>query len=275
MSVRATAGEAYPGVKQCLALFHPVVGIIRGRMDAVTVTSDNGPDLRNLLACEPLREALGRIVVVNNLSSDGSAAIAREGGAVLVERESRGGYGACVNTGVPHTGGEAFVVMNPDILLDDAGAVERLSRHLEDPRVAIVVPALRLPDGRLQDSVRHVPTPFDLLTRRLRGTESGVIREGGEVPWAVAAFYLVRRSAFEAMGGFDERYFLYFEDVDLCERLRRAGWKIRFDPDVVVRHEFAAASRRGLLAPATRHHMRSAAKFFLRFPRYLVSRRTP
>lgn len=244
-------------------------------MDAVTVSSNNARDVRDLLACEPLREALDRIVVVDNLSSDDSAGVAREGGAVLVERETRGGYAACVNTGVPQTRGDAFVVMNPDVLMDDAGSIARLERHLDDPRVAVVVPALRLPDGRLQDSVRHVPTPAGLVRRRLWDAESGAIRAGGDVPWAVAAFYVVRRSAWEELGGFDESYFLYFEDVDLCERLRRAGWKIRFDPAVVVRHEFAAASRRAFFAPATRHHMRSAARFFMRFPRYLVSRRTP
>ena len=243
-------------------------------MDAVTVTTTDADDLGRLLACQPLRAAFDQIVVVDNVSADGSREIAEAAGATVVSRSERGGYGACVNTGVPHTRGDFFAVLNPDVMLDEQNTVERLARHFDEPGVALVAPALRLPDGRLQDSVREVPTPLDLMLRRFRDPERGVIRDGGDVPWAVGAFYLVRRAAWDEVGGFDEAYFLYFDDVDLCERLRRRAWKVRFDPEVVVRHEFGAASRRPLLTWATRHHIRSATRFFLRNPRYLVTRRT-
>ncbi|HEY1457577.1 MAG TPA: hypothetical protein VGF15_03565, partial [Solirubrobacteraceae bacterium] len=75
---------------------------------------------------------------------------------------------------------------------------------------------------------------------------------------------------WDVVGGFDERYFLYFDDVDLCTRVRRAGWRVRFDPTVVAEHAWQGASRRSITAPATRHHIRSAARYFARNPRSLI-----
>jgi GT2 family glycosyltransferase len=85
----------------------------------------------------------------------------------------------------------------------------------------------------------------------------------------------VRRDAWDAVGGFDEGYFLYFDDVDLCWRLRQAGWSIVLDSDVRVQHRFDRASRKSLLGFATRHHIRSASRFYARNPRFVISRRLP
>src|SRR6202035_914154 len=205
-------------------------------MDAVTVTNNDGQDLERLLRCRPLREAFDRLIVVDNVSTDGSAELAREAGAVLVSRRERGGYGSCVNLGAHEVRGEAFAVLNPDITFSSSDVVARLERHLEDPSVGLVAPALLLPDGRLQDSARQIPTPLDLLLRRRLDRERGVVRESGDVPWVVGACFVVRRDAWEAIGGFDERYFLYFEDVDLCWRLWRAGYKKRLDAEGQAHH---------------------------------------
>jgi GT2 family glycosyltransferase len=242
-------------------------------MDAVTVTTTDAADIERLLACRPLREDFDRVIVVDNASEDGSREIAERGGAAVVRRQQRGGYGACINAGAREARGEFLAVVNPDILFHQGRVVDRLMGHFDDPRVAIVAPALELPDGRLQDSAREFPTPLDLVLRRFSDPERGAVREAGDVHWTVGAFWLVRRSAWDAVGGFDEAYFLYFDDVDLCSRLRRAGWKVRFDPSIRVLHNFGAASRLGLLAWATRHHIRSATRFFVRNPRHVLTRR--
>lgn len=233
------------------------------------------PDLARLLSCEPLGDAFDQLIVVDNSSTDASADIARRAGAQVVSLRRRSGYGACVNAGARHTTGSRFAVLNPDITFDDADVFERLERHLDDPTVGLVAPALVLPDGRIQDSARQIPTPLDLVLRRRLNPERGAIRISGEVPWVVGACFIVRREAWEAVGGFDERYFLYFEDVDLCWRMRRAGWSTVLDCKVRVRHRYERASRKSLLGFATRQHIQSASRFYLKNPRFVISRRLP
>lgn len=95
------------------------------------------------------------------------------------------------------------------------------------------------------------------------------------MPWVVGAFFLVRRAAWDAIGGLDENYALYFEDVDLCWRLRQAGWRTRLDRDVHVEHKHGAASRKSLLGRAARLHVASAARFYRTNPRFILSARMP
>jgi GT2 family glycosyltransferase len=91
-----------------------------------------------------------------------------------------------------------------------------------------------------------------------------------EVDWLIGAAMIIRREAFDAVRGWDSRFFLYLEDVDFCLRLRRAGWSTVYAPDIALRHAHqraSDASKGGLLAsPARRHHVRSTLRFFLRNP---------
>jgi N-acetylglucosaminyl-diphospho-decaprenol L-rhamnosyltransferase len=239
-------------------------------MDAVVVTMNSGRRLEQLLACAELRAQFDRVIVVDNASSDDSAAVTIRGGGIRIAVERRAGYGACVNLGTLHTAGDCFAVLNPDILFTEPETVARLERHLDRPGVGLVAPSLTLPDGSIQDSARYIPTPYELLLRRWVQPKRGAIFESGVVPWVVGACFVVRREAWEAVGGFDERYPLYFEDVDLCWRLRKAGWRTYFDAYVKVRHEHGAASRASMLGAATRKHMISAARFYRSAPRFVL-----
>jgi GT2 family glycosyltransferase len=241
-------------------------------LDAVTVTYNSGRTLRNLLSCAPLREAFEQIIVVDAGSTDGSLAMAAELGAITLRPPSPSGYGACVNAGVPLTRGDVFAILNPDILLADASVPALLARALVDERVAVVAPSLKLPDGSVQDSARAFPTPIDLLARRRSARRYGAIRRSGRVPWVVGAFMVVRREAFDLVGGFDESYFLYFEDTDLCWRLKQAGFDTVIDRTVEAHHDHQAASRSPLWHRTTRAHMKSALRFYRRNPRFLLSR---
>jgi N-acetylglucosaminyl-diphospho-decaprenol L-rhamnosyltransferase len=241
-------------------------------MDAVTVTTNDLRHLEGFLGDELLMGSFDRVIVVDNASDDGSGDLARDAGCVVV-RKPRGGYGEAVNAGARHVEGDFFAVLNPDIRFLAGDTVPRLAHHFMHAQVGLVAPALQLLDGRLQDSARRTPTPLNLLLRRWIGDERGWVRRGGDVEWTVGAFWLARRAAWERIGGFDERYFLYFDDVDLCHRLRTAGWTARFDPTVRAVHAFQAASRRPLTAWATRHHVRSAQRFFTEHPRYLLDPR--
>ncbi len=242
-------------------------------MDAITVSHNNRDDLLGLLANEPLMGSFDRIVLVDDGSSDDSAELGRAAGLHVIRRDRPGGYGAAVNAGAREVAGDFFAVLNPDIRFIAPETVPHLRHHFMHEQVGIAAPALRLPDGRLQDSARRVPTPMNLLFRRWIGEERGWVRRGGDVEWTVGACWVVRRAAWEAVGGFDERYFLYFEDVDLCHRMRGAGWQIRFDPTVEVEHAFQAASRRSFRSRAVRLHVRSAVRFFAANPRFLLDPR--
>ena len=241
-------------------------------MDAVTVTTNDREHLEGFLGDAQLMDSFDRVIVVDNASDDGSGELARDAGCVVV-RKQRGGYGEAVNAGARHARGDFFAVLNPDIRFLETDTVARLSHHFMHAQVGIVAPALQLLDGRLQDSARRTPTPLNLLFRRWIGDERGWVRRGGDVEWTVGAFWLARRKAWDLIGGFDERYFLYFDDVDLCHRMRTAGFAVRFEPTVRAIHAFQAASRRPLSAWATRHHMRSAQRFFTEHPRYLLDPR--
>jgi N-acetylglucosaminyl-diphospho-decaprenol L-rhamnosyltransferase len=238
-------------------------------MDAVTVSTNDERHLEGFFTNDAILRSFDRVIVVDNESEDRTYAIAAGAGATVVRRK-RGGYGAAINTGAELTYGSHFAVLNPDIRFFRDDVVTRLMRHFDDPSVGIAAPALELLDGRLQDSARRTPTPMNLVLRRRVVREAGAVREAGDVDWVVGACFIVRRDVWESVGGFDESYFLYFDDVDLCTRVRQLGWSIRFDPAVVVQHAFQAASRKSLTAPATRHHMRSALRFFRRNPRYLL-----
>ena len=244
-------------------------------MDAVVVSFNSEDDLSGLFGCGPLVDAFDRIIVVDNASGDRSRDVAHRAGADVVAGATNEGFGAAANAGAARTSGPAFFLLNPDIRFDSSTVPERLVDNFTDSSVAIAAPRLVLPDGTFQGSARAIPTPWAIVRRRWADSSFGAIQcdERCDVPWVVGACMLVRRSTFDAVGGFDPSYFMYFEDVDLCVRLGRRGWRVRFDPAVEVAHHHAAASRAGVHSPATRAHMRSAARFFRRHPRLMTAHR--
>lgn len=138
-----------------------------------------------------------------------------------------------------------FAVVNPDIRLC-ANPFDPLLRRLERPDMGVTYPVQMTPDGRRQDHERLLPTPMCLLRRYLPGAPRREVRTGQRPDWVNAAFLLLRREAYASVGGFDERYHMYGEDVDLCLRLQLAGWDLdRVDQAVVV-HEAQRASHRKL-----------------------------
>jgi len=244
-------------------------------MDAVVVTFNSAEEIARLLAREPLREAFDRVIVVDNGSSDGTPDVAQDHGAVVLDRGHNGGFAVGANAGARATRGERFAVLNPDIGSITRDVVRRLERHLDHPAVGVVAPALQLPSGELQDSAREVPSPLDLARRRFWKQVPDEVRSDRPVivDWVVAACLAIRRDAFEAVGGFDERYFLYFEDVDFGVRMRHRGYAVVYDPTIRVRHDHAAASNGPLASWATRQHIRSAYAFYSRHRGYLWPRR--
>lgn len=149
------------------------------------------------------------------------------------------GFGANHNAAFAKATGEWFAVVNPDVRLprDPFPALARAGTA----GVGLVAPQVLEADGRLADAARPLPTPLALLRRHLGGREG---RPDEPPAWYAGMFVAVRRQAWTEVGGFDERFHLYCEDVDLCARLRLAGWQLRQAGDARVVHDARRASRR-------------------------------
>ncbi len=194
--------------------------------------------------------------VVDNGSADGSAEAVREQApwAHLVQTGANLGFGAAVNLVARRSASPWLACANADVALEP-GALEALLRSGESPRVGCVAPRLLLEDGSTQHSVYPLPTvPFTLtfnlgLHRVIPRLGNRLCLEGywssdrpRAVPWAIGAFLLLRRRAFELVGGFDERQWMYAEDLDLGWRLHDGGWITRYEPDARVRHAAGAST---------------------------------
>jgi len=179
------------------------------------------------------------------------------------------GFGANHNAAFLHARGRWFCVVNPDIRINENPFPALLST-LEQRRVGVVAPAIFSPGGRIEDSARRFPTWRILLAKALtrRHTIDYTIDAAPLSPdWVAGMFMLFRHQTFAETGGFDERYFLYYEDVDLCRRLRRAGYDVMLVPEGKVVHDAQRASHRNLRY--LRWHLCSLARYLL-----LPARRT-
>ncbi|MGE3705513.1 MAG: glycosyltransferase family 2 protein [Vicinamibacterales bacterium] len=218
----------------------------------VIVNYNGGTHLQRCLASVAAHAPASSIIVVDNASTDGSGAIAaRAPGVRLIGNSRNVGFAAAVNQGVAAAPpGGSVLLLNPDCEITSR-AIEVLAGELDaQPACAIAAPTVLDEDGSVQGSVRGDPTMLTglfgrttLLTRLFpkaalaaRNVQRYTSEESRSVDWVSGACMLVRRAAFEAVGGFDERYFLYWEDADLCRRLRAAGHTIRFVPRATVVH---------------------------------------
>ena len=227
---------------------------------AVAVVSWNTRDelgrcLRSLEA--DARTGLASVHVVDNGSTDGSPELVREEfpWAELIEPGENLGYGAAVNLVAAQTATPWVAASNADVELSP-GALRLMLGAGAAEHVGTVAPRLILPDGTTQHSVYHFAT-FPLMLAFNAGLHRVVPRLGDRllvegrwdpsrrrtVPWAVGAFLLLRREAFDAVGGFDSAQWMYAEDVDLAWRLGRAGWVTLYEPGARVRHASGAAAR--------------------------------
>ncbi len=174
------------------------------------------------------------------------------------------GFGANHNAAFSRCRTPFFCVANPDIRLP-SDPFPSLLPALADSGVAVAGPLVRSPDGRIEDSARQFPTVTSLLRKFLVDrrepdypTDRGPLR----VDWLAGMFMLFRGDAYRSIGGFDEAYFLYYEDVDLCHRLAATGKAAVYEPRTEIIHDARRASRRepGLAL----HHLRSSLRFLWR-----------
>ncbi len=237
------------------------------RAAGVVVTHDALPWLEKCL------ESIAGIssVVVDNGSSDGTAAFVREcfPNVKLVEFENRG-LAAGWNRGLAEIDAEFILALNADAWLLDGALEELLDVAARHPRAAVIAPRLQNPDGSLQRSVRGFPTVWRLATEyfylRKLAPRSQVLNafygagfahdEERVVEWAMGACLLLRRDALTDVGLFDERFFLFSEEVDWCRRAADRGWSVVFTPAAECVHVGGASHGGRLFHENVKGHLR-------------------
>jgi N-acetylglucosaminyl-diphospho-decaprenol L-rhamnosyltransferase len=215
------------------------------------------------------------VVVVDNAPGAGDAAgLAKKKGAVYLPLAENPGYGGAVNAGVRALPQDVewVLISNPDVVLGN-GSIDTMLAAASDDSIAAVGPAVLNPDGTVYPSARALPSlrtgvghalfanlwqrnPWTLAYRR----ETDPSDETRDAGWLSGSCLLVRRSAFEQVGGFDEGYFMYFEDVDLGYRLGRDGYRNVYEPGARVTHA-GAHSTGGESARMVVAHHDSARRF--------------
>ncbi len=234
-------------------------------LGVVVVTWNSASTLEACLASVP---ACIPLVVVDNASTDESVEVARatRPDAQIVTLERNVGFGAACNLGARQLGEGDVMLLNPDAILD-AGTIAHLASALDqDPTMGIVGPLITDHRGRLELSWGEDPTLLSEWRRQREHRRPPVLATLGpqRVDWVTGACCLIRRVAWEAVSGFDERYFLYFEDLDLCRRVREHGFGIQFDPRAVARH-VRGVSAAVLGANKARRYRASQLQYYRRY----------
>jgi N-acetylglucosaminyl-diphospho-decaprenol L-rhamnosyltransferase len=238
------------------------------RLDIIIVNWNAGPQIaecvKSIAAADTHGLSLDRVVIVDNGSTDGSADLTAPRGLrleVMRNRENRGFAAAC-NQGAARSSADYLLFLNPDTLLA-ADSLAVPITFLEQPdhqRVALAGIQLVDDEGHIARSCARRPTPA-MFAAKMTGIDrlsGGRVRTHIMSDWShdstrvvdhvIGAFYLVRRRVFEALHGFDERFFVYLEDVDLSMRIRDAGWDVVYLAGVRAYHKGGGVSSRAMSA---------------------------
>ena len=240
----------------------------------LSIVSHRQNALVNQLLGDVQRVCAGRVALVLTQNVPDPVPFATENLDCPVEiivNPERRGFGANHNAAFAHCRTPYFCVCNPDVRLP-SDPFPPLLAALADPRVAATSPLVRSPAGGIEDSARRFPTAGSLLKKILiekrepdYPTDQGPL----EVDWVGGMFMLFRTEVYRSIGGFDEAYFLYYEDVDLCHRLHLAGKAVVFEPRAEVVHAARRGSRR--VPRLALHHLGSVLRFLSRRRRSAAS----
>ncbi len=242
------------------------------RWAAVVVNYESGPSLTACVAALLADDSAGgppEVVVVDNGSTDRSVAALHAAfpEVPVIDPDANLGYGRAANLGIAATRAPVVAVINPDAEVAAGTAAAVMARFDADGRLAAVGPQLLNPDGTLYPSARSAPSLGDAVGHALLGsivpdnryTESYRQLDADpelprDVEWISGAAVWLRRDALDRVGGWDERFFLFFEDVDLCRRLGADGWTIAYEPGGHVMHTVGGSRARRPVRSILEHH---------------------
>jgi N-acetylglucosaminyl-diphospho-decaprenol L-rhamnosyltransferase len=242
---------------------------------AVVVNYNAGPALVDCVGSVLAQDPTPDLVVVDNASTDGSLDGLRRAhpGVRVVRSGGNLGYARAANLGIAATDAPVVAVLNPDTVLGSGTGQALTARFAADASLGAAGPRLHNSDGSIYPSARQIPGLLDAVGHGLlffvwpTNPFTGRYRETGadpahprEVDWVSGAAVWLRRAALDAVGGWDERYFMYVEDVDLCWRLRRAGWRVAYEPSGTVEHLLGVSTASRPYRMIAEHH-RSLLRF--------------
>lgn len=208
-------------------------------------------------------EAPYEVIVIDNASVDGSVAMVREKfpHVNLIENTENKGFAVACNQGIRESAGGYVFFLNPDSEITE-GLIEKLTGYLDaHADVGIVAPQVRNADGSIQSSIQRFPTPasqlgvlfkvgrfFPRLLSHYYATDFDYTKDEQDVDQSDGAALLIRKAALGGLGGFDERFFLWFDEVDLCRRVKNAGWRIVYCSRVhIIHHSGKSFAQKGIL----------------------------
>lgn len=217
------------------------------------------------------------IVVVDNDSRDGTGQYLKQLDIKSVLLDKNRGFGAAINLGSKEAVYNYLFILNPDTIVPQ-DSLKRLFRFAESEKeYGLIAPTLEYPDGRPQISARRLPGRLDFLLSRgsplfrfgISGEKKGgyIIPEGDDpikVPAVSATALLIKTELFNDIGGFDERFFMYMEDIDLCRRIRDRGSAIVLIPNIKIKHSWRKSSSKRPFFAAYHHHL-SVLKYFVKY----------
>lgn len=260
-----------------------IITVCRDKLDRACLES-----IARLKAASPLRIAF---VAVDNASTDFRAheyVTSVIPDAIVILREDNHGFGRSSNLGAAAVEADHYFLLNPDTRIDDLGLLEKLIAALrEEPRIGIVAPRIRYMDGRVQETARRFPRFLTPLYQRLpRLFPKSWVRKHKDwfmpdaathdsprpVDWAQGSALLVDGNLWRELGGFDDRFWMYYEDIDLCRRAWDKGRAVYYVPSTELFHAYGKESARmknlwdGLLRnPIARAHVASWLKYTLKW----------
>jgi N-acetylglucosaminyl-diphospho-decaprenol L-rhamnosyltransferase len=242
---------------------------VSDRIDSLSAVVVNYRSAELAVACvASLRaDGVGEIVVVDSASGDGVAERLADAdpACLVVAMASNRGYGAAANAGMAATSGSVVIICNADLVVESGLAAALLGALGRDEGLGAVGPRIDRPDGSRYPSARSFPSLVDaaghgfvgLVTTQNRWSRRYLrsdTDEPGSVDWVSGACLAVRRRAWEAVGGFDEAFFMFMEDVDLCRRLHSAGWGVAYEPGGRVMHLEGASRAAAPYRMIVAHH---------------------
>jgi N-acetylglucosaminyl-diphospho-decaprenol L-rhamnosyltransferase len=231
------------------------------------------------------------LVVADNASTDGTMELLHEAARdhqhlIVGELGRNAGYSAAVNAAFRQVPDRDVLLINPDVELSAGEPIRALAEVLErNPAIAVAAPRLIGGDGEVQPNARLYPSLIAMIGSTGVGRVLPFLGRRYEhflspsqsdqpvtVDWAIGAAMMIRRKAFEQVGGWDEGFFLYIEDTEFCRACVRAGWEVVYVPQVRLRHVYPRASRTGSFATsrARRNHVAGLARLWRKEPRLIL-----
>lgn len=226
-------------------------------LSAVTVTYNSSETIDRFL--ESLRKWLpqrSEAVIVDNASTDKTLQII-EGSRLFKEKKKNKlikskinlGFGRANNLAIKKASGEYLIFLNPDTEIV-SGTIKKLLNFIRlHPDIGILAPQLILADGSIQPSVKRLPTLLGAIKEYYFGQKNAYEEyfpkgeKAVEVECAYGAGLMIKKDTFERLNGFDERYFLYYEDIDLCKRVREMGLKVVYYPQAQLKHVVGSSTK--------------------------------